>query len=117
MWNVSLADRTLWLFVSGRPMHAWDEPTDGIEPRGQGQGKDKTGIGEKSKEQRDYTLLGKCGVLPRVFELPALLYLRTAFSAETATVPTENLDGLEHDNVGGLHSFLVFAHTSFIVQL
>ena len=92
MWKVSFADRTLWLFVSGRPMHAWDEPTDGIEPRGQGQGKDKTGIGEKSKEQRDYTLLGKCGVLPRVFELPALLYSRTARPADPSPAVAQNVD-------------------------
>lgn len=56
-------------------------------------------------------------IAPRVLKLPAFLYLGPAFSAETAAVSAEDLDGLKHHDVWGLHPFLVLAHAGFVVQL
>lgn len=55
---------------------------------------------EVAREER--TLLRQRSVFPRVLEIPAFLYLRTASSADPTSVVTQDVDRMEHDDVGGL---------------
>lgn len=52
------------------------------------------------REER--TLFCQRSVFPRVLEIPAFLDLRTASSADPTSVVAQDVDRMEHDDVGCL---------------
>lgn len=53
-------------------------------------------------------------VLSRVLKLPAILDLRAAPAAGSATVAAQNVNGLKHDDVRGFEPLIILACSDFI---
>ena len=68
-------------------------------------------------QYRTLTLLSEHRIFPWVLKLPALLYPRTACSADTTSIVAQDVDGMKHDDVRCFGRLGVLAGSGLVVQL
>lgn len=64
-----------------------------------------------------HTLLRKSSILPRMLKFPAFLHTRTARPTDAAAVVAQDVDSMQHDDIGGLGRLRVLIGSRLVIQL